>query len=129
MLEWPNIISADIFAPPACTEGYFVQLLVTAFWPWVLILFVAAVHALLTCVRRARSRRIGGAAPVHNVCMQTALFSLPLALIVTFCVVTSSSSRIFKTCAMLCCCICGMLYARLSIIGLQGNNDIGFERL
>ena len=77
------------------------QLLINSFWPWALILIVAAIHVLHTVARHDRSQRLGCAAALRSVCLETALFMLPLTLVVTFCVVIASSSRIFKTWATL----------------------------
>ena len=99
VLEWPNLISADIFVPAACTRGYFTLLLVSSFYPWALILLVAALRALYTYAAHVCGQRIKEphTSRVALVCGQLHLFALPPMLIITFCVVTSCSSRIFKT--------------------------------
>ena len=43
LLEWPNLISADLFTPPECIAGgYLAQLLLSSSWPWGVILMVIA---------------------------------------------------------------------------------------
>jgi len=99
-LEWPHFVSSISWAVPLpCVYGgYMAVLLISSFWPLVLILLVLLGSGLRSCGLLLGARVAEHPSLVlRTFCIKTAQESLPPALWITFLVVTSVSSRILNT--------------------------------
>ena len=99
LLEFPNDFGVELFVPSACFGSYRNRLLISSLWPIVLIV-VAATGCVawgLAQDRRKKNSMLlaprGERAAMHAGLQRI----LPLTLIMTFILVPSTSTRIFKT--------------------------------
>ena len=78
-LQWPSFVSIDFLVPPECIFlGHAARLVVSAVWPWALILSVALLSAL-----RARTQHVSSGGQLRSVCAHVAARVVPLTLILT----------------------------------------------
>ena len=94
VLEFMSFVGSDMILPGSCVGSYLHRILVGSLWPFCLLLVVGAGNVALE-LRNNLRRRYPRSTSIA-VCKGLES-SLPLILMVTFLLVPSTSTRIFRT--------------------------------
>ena len=97
LLELPNFLGIDLLLPVACYGSYRRRLLFSALWPFALALLLLGGSLARDVVRFSIRMPHGVRRTLREVLRTRLQASLPLALVLTFALLPSISSRIFKT--------------------------------